>query len=65
VKKWCKACKKTERDTRKDFYRKMDEDRQKEIEIMQDQLFREARLNSAQEEQKKQGYLSYILGEEE
>lgn len=43
VKKWCKACKNSDREKRKDYYRQADAERQREFERMQRELFEQAR----------------------
>lgn len=45
VKKWCKICKKTERDNRKELVREQDNLKRNEYEKMQKELFERARLN--------------------
>ena len=43
VKKWCKVCKRTERDNRKEFVREQDNLKRCEYEKMQKELFEKAR----------------------
>lgn len=46
VKKWCKICRKSERDHRKEYYRHLEEEKQREFERLQQRLFEEAKEGS-------------------
>lgn len=46
VKKWCKACKNTDREKRKDYHRQADAERQQEFERMQRELFEQAKTRT-------------------
>ena len=45
VKKWCKGCKTGEREQRKDYFRRVDAEKQAEFEEMQKRLFTDAKKN--------------------